>query len=292
MVIGEQEKEVDVKLRVLFAIAALLALAALAACANESDENQEPAAVTEPAPATTDSGASTDTSADSMTDMDSDSMAKAVEGLAADCLSGGGLTDAATVVSCNAEAMLAAGGFSFDGSVNLLAVFPFPVDPPADAQAGMQGLESLVGFSGDIDAGQESSRFTVSIGPEGEKIETSTLLIGNQVYFQDPGTKLWFKGAPPEDELFSIVHMVGMLSSAQDIPTELTETVDLDDGAKGYVLVSEPTGPEGMDTPGFRLHPLKGRKRGHHAVSVSGNWRVTFRFEDGNAVDVDYLDYH
>ena len=52
------------------------------------------------------------------------------------------------------------------------------------------------------------------------------------------------------------------------------------------------TGPEGMDIPGFRLHPLKGRKRGHHAVSVSGNWRVTFRFEDGNAVDVDYLDYH
>ena len=47
-----------------------------------------------------------------------------------------------------------------------------------------------------------------------------------------------------------------------------------------------------MDIPGFRLHPLKGRMRGHHAVSVTGNWRVTFRFEDGNAVDVDYLDYH
>ena len=52
------------------------------------------------------------------------------------------------------------------------------------------------------------------------------------------------------------------------------------------------TGPEGMDILGFRLHPLKGRMRGHHAVSVSGNWRVTFRFEDGSAVDVDYLDYH
>ena len=47
-----------------------------------------------------------------------------------------------------------------------------------------------------------------------------------------------------------------------------------------------------MDIPGFRLHPLKGRMRGHHAVTVSGNWRVTFRFEDVNAVDVDYLDYH
>ncbi len=52
------------------------------------------------------------------------------------------------------------------------------------------------------------------------------------------------------------------------------------------------TGPEGMNIPGFRLHPLKGRLRGHHAVSVSANWRVTFRFDDGDAVDVDYLDYH
>ncbi len=48
------------------------------------------------------------------------------------------------------------------------------------------------------------------------------------------------------------------------------------------------TGPEGMDLPGFRLHPLKG----NYAVSVSGNWRVSFRFESGHAVDVDYLDYH
>ena len=37
---------------------------------------------------------------------------------------------------------------------------------------------------------------------------------------------------------------------------------------------------------------LKGRLKGHHAVSVSANWRVTFRFQDGHAVDVDYLDYH
>ena len=50
--------------------------------------------------------------------------------------------------------------------------------------------------------------------------------------------------------------------------------------------------PEGMNIPGFRLHPLKGRLRGHYAVSVSANWRVTFRFEEGHAVDVDYLDYH
>ena len=47
-----------------------------------------------------------------------------------------------------------------------------------------------------------------------------------------------------------------------------------------------------MNLPGFRLHELRGRLKGHCAVSVSGNWRVTFRFEDGSAVDVDYVDYH
>ncbi len=46
-----------------------------------------------------------------------------------------------------------------------------------------------------------------------------------------------------------------------------------------------------MDLPGLRLHALKGVLKGHYAVSVSGNWRVTFRFEEGHAVDVDYRDY-
>ena len=50
--------------------------------------------------------------------------------------------------------------------------------------------------------------------------------------------------------------------------------------------------PRDMDLPGFRLHALMGQLRGHFAVRVSANWRVTFRFEDGHAVDVDYIDYH
>ena len=51
-------------------------------------------------------------------------------------------------------------------------------------------------------------------------------------------------------------------------------------------------GPEGMNVPGFRLHELKGSRKGRWAVTVSGNWRVTFRFEDGSAIDVDDVDYH
>ena len=50
--------------------------------------------------------------------------------------------------------------------------------------------------------------------------------------------------------------------------------------------------PVDMDLPGFRLHALSGQLKGHYAVSVSANWRVTFRFEEGHAADVDYTDYH
>ena len=47
-----------------------------------------------------------------------------------------------------------------------------------------------------------------------------------------------------------------------------------------------------MDIPGFRLHSLKGSLKGFWAVSVRANWRVTFRFVDPDAFDVDYVDYH
>jgi len=46
-----------------------------------------------------------------------------------------------------------------------------------------------------------------------------------------------------------------------------------------------------MDMPGFRLHPLKGQRKGFWAVTVRANWRVIFRFDEG-ADEVDYVDYH
>ena len=47
-----------------------------------------------------------------------------------------------------------------------------------------------------------------------------------------------------------------------------------------------------MDLPGFSLHPLKGERSGIWSISISGNWRVTFKFEEGNAQIVNYEDYH
>lgn len=49
---------------------------------------------------------------------------------------------------------------------------------------------------------------------------------------------------------------------------------------------------EEMNVPGWRFHRLAGRLRGHFAVTVSGNWRLTFRFEGADAIQVDYQDYH
>ncbi|MDO9528989.1 MAG: type II toxin-antitoxin system RelE/ParE family toxin [Syntrophales bacterium] len=49
---------------------------------------------------------------------------------------------------------------------------------------------------------------------------------------------------------------------------------------------------EDMNIPGLRFHQLKGDLAGFYSVSVSGNWRVIFHFENGQATDVDLIDYH
>jgi toxin HigB-1 len=50
--------------------------------------------------------------------------------------------------------------------------------------------------------------------------------------------------------------------------------------------------PGDMNLPGFRLHPLKGERKGQWAVSVTGNLRIVFEFEGENATNVDLVDYH
>lgn len=49
---------------------------------------------------------------------------------------------------------------------------------------------------------------------------------------------------------------------------------------------------EDMDLPGYRLHRLTGDLKGFWSISVSGNWRIIFRFENGKAFDVEMIDYH
>lgn len=62
--------------------------------------------------------------------------------------------------------------------------------------------------------------------------------------------------------------------------------------ARQLARLNAARGPDDMNLPGWRLHPLVGDLAGHFSVTISGNWRLTFRFESEHAVLVDYQDYH
>lgn len=57
-------------------------------------------------------------------------------------------------------------------------------------------------------------------------------------------------------------------------------------------LLDAAKNPEGLNAPALRLHKLKGDMDGFWSVTISGNWRVIFRFKGEDACDVDYVDYH
>lgn len=57
-------------------------------------------------------------------------------------------------------------------------------------------------------------------------------------------------------------------------------------------LLDDASTAEQLNIPGYYIHPLKGDRKGEWAMTVSGNWRITFRFEGEDAVDVNLEDYH
>lgn len=57
-------------------------------------------------------------------------------------------------------------------------------------------------------------------------------------------------------------------------------------------LLHAATSIQDLNFPGSNLHALKGNLAGYWAINVSGNWRIIFKFENGNIYNVDYLDYH
>jgi len=62
--------------------------------------------------------------------------------------------------------------------------------------------------------------------------------------------------------------------------------------ARQLARLNQAKTPADMNLPGWKLHPLKGKLVGHWAISVSGNWRLIFRFSDGDVFNVNYDDYH
>ena len=250
------------KKQFVLAVVIVLAFAAFVACGNDSDTTAQPSVVTEAAPAVeptpstassgtavtssvvteaapavepTPSTASSGTAVTSTDPTTSIDPGVAVSGgiiLADDCAASGTLDDAKTVIACNIQAMQQYESFSFDATFNLLAAFPVEGAPEG---AG----EGLMRLSGGVLL-PDKLQYTVSLGPAGQTIDTNGVIIGADTYFQDPASMQWVKGALPDDALLSVMQMVGLLYLPNDAPTTLGEMVTLDDGTKGYVLITEP----------------------------------------------------
>lgn len=90
------------------------------------------------------------------------------------------------------------------------------------------------------------------------------------VSFKHRGLKRWFY---KEDPSGLTSHLVPIID---DILARLNVAEDI----------------KAMSLPGWNLHALKGDLKGFWSVKVSGNWRIIFRFEGGNAMDVNLVDYH
>ena len=74
---------------------------------------------------------------------------------------------------------------------------------------------------------------------------------------------------------------------SRKLPPEMVERIrDILTALDAALAVEE------LNRPSFRLHPLKGALKGNWAVTVRANWRIIFRFANGAAADVDFIDYH
>ena len=214
--------------RILLAFVIVLTLAAFVACGGDEETIAQPDAAEVTAPAVEPAAAVAMTTEPDMSDSTDVVMAGGMA-LADDCVAGGGLTEADAIIACNLQAMQRFTSFSFDGEFDLFAAFPIE---------GAPAMAPAVQLSGAVVLPDKSS-FTLRLGPEGEAVETTGILIGGDFYGQDPETQQWYKGVPGDEQSLSPLQMAGMLYLPQDIPTSLEEVIELDDGGKAYVLVSE-----------------------------------------------------
>ncbi len=232
-------------------MAIVLAATAFAACGGDDESTatpvSTPTAVSTPVATPTATAMATPT-ATAMATPTATAAAEMEDGMdhPMGCSPGGMIEDSATVFSCNVQAMQQVTGFSFEGEINLLAVFGVVEG----------GEEGLIRLNGTIVLPDKFS-FTITLSDQGQMVEMRALLIGEDTYFQDPESAMWFKGTPPDAEFLGLVSQVGLLHVPTDADATLSETIDLDDGTRGYVLVSDQagqgTGMEGLGFPGGTL---------------------------------------
>ena len=180
------------KKKVYLAAAIFLVTVFLAACGGDPQATSTP----EPPPPTqtaepTAEPTSVPTPAASSTP---DAEASDQGALSVECPPDGTLDSAVAISSCSTLAVQQVNSFSFNAEIDLLALFP------VEETGGDQGSLRL---SGSI-IQPDRLRFQINLGPEAGMIEFSGVIVGNDTYVQDPESRLWFKGVPPDDDLLSL----------------------------------------------------------------------------------------
>ena len=149
--------------------------------------------------------------------------------LSMECPLDGTLDSAVAISSCSALAVQQVSSFSFNAEMDLLALFPVE-------ETG--GDEGSIRLSGSV-VQPDRLRFQITLGPDAEMVEVNGVIVGSETYVQDPESRLWFKGAPPDADFLASLQMVGMLMLPTDPAVSLNGAIDLDDGSIAYLIVSD-----------------------------------------------------
>ncbi len=200
-----------------------------------------------------------------------------------DCPTDGSLDSAAAVASCSAAAVKELQSFSFEGVINLLALFPL-----GEAEGDIS--EAAMRLSGAMVLPDRIS-YRIDIGPEEEMASIAGVQIGMEVYVQDPASGLWFKEAPSESDSLEALQLVGMFMTPIDPGISLEGTANLDDGTSVYRLVSsQPAlGSEALflSGTGTSMTVLVGV-----ADFLTREVRISTETADGEARDFIAISYH
>ena len=200
-----------------------------------------------------------------------------------DCPTDGSLDSAAGVASCSAAALEDVSSFSFEGVINLLALFPL-------GEGEGDGGEAAMRLSGAMIL-PDRLRYRIDIGPDEKMVSIAGVQIGMDVYIQDSDSGLWFKGAPDDSDSLGALQLVGMFLLPGDPGASLDGIAEFDDGATAYRLVANqpPLGSEALFLSGTEtsMTVLVGV-----ADFLTREVRISTETADGEARDFIAISYH
>ncbi len=155
--------------------------------------------------------------------------------LSAQCAPDGTLDSAAVVTSCGILAAEQIENVSFVAEVDLPSLFPVDGSGGSDFSMTLSGIVARAG----------RLQFEMVLNIAGATSTTNGVFIGNDTYFQNPESSEWYEGDPPDTEFLTALQLVGFLIAPNDPTASFDGIVDLDDGSRGYVLISEFAGQGG-----------------------------------------------